>query len=185
MPAHPQLCHFQSYFRVVRDYLWHCLTCAWRLLLSRLSPLSRSVFPPFLSHQKAKPDGCERITSRRLKMPTRLGRNTCWWLLVWKAALFYSLFHFINLNHLELPGSPTPGKSESNPNPNHKRSLRCAACWLELIGPAGRKTMTGRACSHSDWLPFSRKVNKYLAFIGTFTGMLINVHYPLIKWLIK
>jgi len=31
LPSPPQRCHFQSYFKTMCDYLWHCLTCAWRL----------------------------------------------------------------------------------------------------------------------------------------------------------
>lgn len=72
-PAHPQYCHFQSYFKAMCDYLWHCLTCAWRLSLSSLSLLSPSVSPclSFCLSLIKKPnhaDGSEQITSHSLWM---------------------------------------------------------------------------------------------------------------------
>lgn len=62
-PPRPSRCHFQSYFKTMCDYLWHCLTCASRrslsLFLSLLSLplfllLARSAFL-CLANQKAKP----------------------------------------------------------------------------------------------------------------------------------
>lgn len=74
----PQHCHFQSYFRAMCDYLWHCLTCAWRLSLSSLSLLSPSVsrslsFLP-LSNQKAKP--CRQLRANNKSLPVECLKMT-------------------------------------------------------------------------------------------------------------
>lgn len=100
-PPPPPPCHFQSYFKAVRDYLWHCLTRAWRLSLFLLSLLSPSVFLPFLSNQKAKPGRRLRANNKSLladvwRCQSDRGGETCWWLRVLKPTPFYSfcLFFF-------------------------------------------------------------------------------------------
>lgn len=69
----PLHCHFQSYSKAMCDYLWHCLTCAWRLSLSSLSLLGTFVslslsFCLSLIKKPNHADSSEQITSHSPRM---------------------------------------------------------------------------------------------------------------------